>query len=117
MNKTLKAWEKEKKLIPVMIRKYCHGKHKTKKKELCEECQKLKAYALYRLEKCPFKENKKFCSFCKIHCYTPEMRTEIKAVMKYAGPRLIPTHPIFSFSHVIQMRKYKKKLKKGGTTK
>ena len=34
--KELKAWEKEKKLIPVMIRKYCHGKHGTKGEELCE---------------------------------------------------------------------------------
>lgn len=30
--KELRAWEKEKKLIPVMIRKYCHGKHGTKRK-------------------------------------------------------------------------------------
>ena len=35
--KELKAWEKEKKLIPVMIKKYCHGKHGTKGEELCEE--------------------------------------------------------------------------------
>ena len=34
--KELKAWEKEKKLIPVMIKKYCHGKHGTKGEELCE---------------------------------------------------------------------------------
>ena len=36
--KELKAWEREKKLIPVMIKKYCHGKHGTKGEELCEEC-------------------------------------------------------------------------------
>ena len=34
--KELKAWEKERKLIPVMIRKYCHGKHGTRGEELCE---------------------------------------------------------------------------------
>ena len=34
--KELKAWEKEKKLIPEMIKKYCHGKHGTKGEELCE---------------------------------------------------------------------------------
>ena len=34
--KELKAWEKEKKLIPVMIKKYCHGKHGTRGEELCE---------------------------------------------------------------------------------
>ena len=34
--KELKAWEKEKKLIPMMIKKYCHGKHGTRGEELCE---------------------------------------------------------------------------------
>ena len=47
--KELKAWEKEKKLIPVMIKKYCHGKHKAKGEALCEECRALSEYALFRL--------------------------------------------------------------------
>ena len=111
MEKGLKAWEKEKKLIPVMIKKYCHGKHKTKGKVICDECKELTEYALFRLEKCPFKVNKKFCSFCKIHCYKPDMREKIKAVMKYSGPRMLFTHPIFAISHVVQMIKYKKQQK------
>ncbi len=113
MKNELKALEKEKKLIPVMIKKYCRGKHKTKGKEICAECNELAEYALFRLSKCPFKVNKKFCSFCKIHCYKPEMRERIKAVMKYSGPRMLFTHPIFAVSHVLQMIKYKKQLKKG----
>ncbi len=120
MKNELKAWEKEKKLIPVMIKKYCRGKHKTTRKaqgvergKVCAECNALAEYALFRLSKCPFKVNKKFCSFCKIHCYKPEMRERIKAVMKYSGPRMLFTHPIFAVSHVLQMIKYKKQLKKG----
>lgn len=111
MDKNLKAWNKEKKLIPVMIKKYCRGNHKTKK-EVCPSCKELTEYALYRLDKCPFKVNKKFCSFCKIHCYKDDMREEIKRVMKYSGPRMLLTHPIFAMSHVFQMIKYKKSLKK-----
>lgn len=118
-NNRLKAWEKEKKLIPVMIRKYCAGNHGAERraqgadrKGVCAECGELTAYALFRLEKCPFKADKKFCSFCKIHCYKPEMRDKIKAVMKYSGPRMLFTHPLFALSHVIQMIKYKKNLKK-----
>ena len=52
--KELKAWEKERKLIPVMIKKYCHGKHKAKGEELCEGCRALTEYALFRLEKVSF---------------------------------------------------------------
>ena len=108
----LKAWEKEKKLIPVMIGMYCHGKHGMRREDLCEECKVLTEYALSRLEKCPFKVNKKFCSFCKIHCYKPDMREKIRDVMKWAGPRMIFTHPVFAFKHVFQMISYKRKLKK-----
>ena len=39
------------------------------------------------------------------------MREKIKAVMKYSGPRMLFTHPIFAISHVVQMIKYKKRLK------
>lgn len=42
------------------------------------------------------------------------MREEIKKVMKYSGPRMLLTHPIFLISHVIQMIKYKKEIKKNG---
>lgn len=115
MENKLRLFEKEKKLIPTMITKYCKGNHKrarslqgVKRKDTCTECKELIEYALFRLEKCPFKENKKFCSFCKIHCYKSEMRKKIKAVMKYSGPRMIFSHPIFAISHVIQMIKHKK---------
>lgn len=112
VSRELKAWEKEKKLIPVMIKKYCNRHHGTKVREICGECKALTEYALFRLEKCPFKVNKKFCSFCKVHCYRPEMRQKIKEVMKWSGPRMIFSHPIYAFSHVAQMIKHKRQLKK-----
>ena len=107
----LKAWEKEKELIPGMIKQYCRAKHSPENGELCEDCKALTEYALFRLEKCPFKENKPFCSFCKIHCYKADMREKIKAVMRYSGPRMIFTHPVYALSHVVQMIKYKKTIK------
>lgn len=118
-DKQLAAWEKEKKVIPVMIRTYCRGVHKAERKaqgigrdEVCAECRELTEYALFRLEKCPFKVNKKFCAFCKVHCYKSEMREKIRAVMKYSGPRMICSHPIFAISHVAQVIRHKKSLKK-----
>lgn len=117
--KELKEWNKEKKLIPVMIGMYCKGNHKEERKKLnlkgndvCPDCKLLTEYALFRLEKCPFKVNKKFCSFCKIHCYKEDMKVKIKDVMRYSGPRMLFSHPIFAISHVVQMISYKKKLKK-----
>lgn len=118
MNREYKQWNIEKKLIPEMIRIYCLGNHKelrkeegVKGKELCSKCKELAEYAAFRLEKCPFKKNKGFCSFCKIHCYKPEYRAEMKAVMRYSGPRMLFTHPIFALSHVAAMLKHKKREK------
>ena len=110
----LRAWEKEKALIPGMIRTYCHGHHGTRGKEICADCADLTEYALFRLGKCPLKENKKFCSFCRIHCYKPDYRVKIKAVMRYSGPRMLFTHPIFAIDHVVQMLQYKKAQKSAG---
>lgn len=119
MNREYKQWNIEKKLIPEMIRIYCLGNHKesrkeegVKGKELCSKCKELAEYAEFRLEKCPFKKNKGFCSFCKIHCYKPEYRTQMKEVMRYSGSRMLLSHPIFALSHVVAMIRYKKEMKK-----
>ena len=106
--KEYRKWEQQKRLIPVMIRMYCHGTHHTRGKAVCEDCRALTDYALYRLEKCPFKKDKSFCSCCRVHCYRPDMRAKIKAVMKYSGPRMLFSHPFFAISHVVQVIKFKK---------
>lgn len=118
MNREFKHWETEKKRIPGMIRMYCRGNHGERRKEegvgrgeMCSNCRALAEYALFRLEKCPFKKNKEFCSYCKIHCYRPEYRAEMKEVMRYSGPRMIVSHPIFALSHVAAMIKHKRALK------
>lgn len=118
MNREYKQWNIEKKLIPEMIRIYCLGNHKESRKEegvkgkdLCSKCKDLAEYAEFRLEKCPFKKNKGFCSFCKIHCYKPEYRAEMKKVMRYSGSRMLFSHPIFALSHVAAMLKHKKREK------
>lgn len=119
MSKEYKHWNREKKLIPVMVHTYCAGNHKSgrkeekvQRKEVCSKCNALTEYALFRLEKCPFKKNKGFCSYCKIHCYKPEYRAQMKEVMRYAGPRMLFSHPIFALSHVVAMFKNKRKEKK-----
>lgn len=102
--------QKEKMVLRKMIGIYCNGKHKTKKGELCEDCKKINDYAQTRTDKCPFMENKTFCSNCKVHCYNPEMRMKIKEIMRYSGPRMIFYNPILAISHPISMLKEKHNL-------
>ena len=88
-------------LVSEMIALYCRRQHSTPKGLLCPECQELRDYALARIDHCPFMETKTFCSACKVHCYKPAMREQIRTVMRWAGPRMLPVHPILSIRHVV----------------
>lgn len=109
MEKVQTKREKEKLIVGEMINLYCKKYHKTKG-ELCHECQALKIYAEQRSDKCPFTETKTFCSNCKVHCYKPQMREQIRTVMRFSGPRMIFHHPIMAVSHLVQTKKEKRKL-------
>ena len=103
--------EREKAMVSQMIRLYCrhfHGSHK----ELCPECAALADYACQRSDRCPFMENKPFCSNCRVHCYKPDMRERIRAVMRWAGPRMLFHHPVAAIRHVIETQKEKRRLEK-----
>ena len=99
--------EKEKKVSFLMIDLY-YKHHKGRD----EERDDLKKYVAFRLSKCPFGENKTFCSNCKIHCYKPEYREKIRAVMRWSGPRMIFYHPILAVKHVTETMREKKKQQK-----
>ena len=91
--------EREKEVVSLMISLYCRKKHR-----------ELNDYARMRSDKCPFMEQKTFCSNCRVHCYKPQMREEIRKVMKFSGPRMIFYHPLLAVSHVVETRKEKKRL-------
>lgn len=90
--------EREKRTVAQMIRLYCCRKEGNK--ELCPECAALLEYALQRLSKCPFGNGKKSCRHCSVHCYSPAMRTRIRAVMRYSGPRMMLYHPVAALRHL-----------------
>ena len=96
--------KREKRTIEAMVRLYCRDHHQTSA-DLCPECQQLLDYALARLRKCPFQENKTTCAKCPIHCYNPAMRQKVKAVMRYAGPRMLYRHPILAVMHLLDGRR------------
>lgn len=107
--------EKDLRTVRFMIELYCRRKHKTEKGQMCKECAELWEYVQLRRQKCPFKDNKPFCSNCKIHCYKPEMREKIKEVMRYSGPRMMFYDPRIAWAHVFETiarkRREKRQLK------
>ncbi len=101
--------EQELKTINTMIRMYCRNFHDCDDK-FCQECSDIFQYAEERLKGCRFGEEKPTCDKCPIHCYKPEMREKIRTIMRYAGPRMIYTHPIMGFRHIFKKLKKNKNL-------
>lgn len=96
---------RENKTIAAMIRMQCRARHHTPD-GLCPDCHELLAYSGERLSRCPYREEKPQCVRCPIHCYKPAMRERIRAVMRYAGPRMTYRHPLLAFYHlIVGMRK------------
>jgi len=95
--------EEEKKTVRQMVEIYCKGYHHTDS-GLCQECSALLDYAFARLDHCKFGEKKPTCKACPIHCYKPAMREQMKAAMRYAGPRMLWHHPVSAIKHLIRDR-------------
>lgn len=93
-----KRMKRERKTIALMVKLYCKGNHHTNG-TLCPECQKFLDYAFQRLAKCPFQEKKSTCGKCTIHCYKPDMKAQVKKVMRYSGPRLLIYQPMLALHH------------------
>ena len=102
----------EKLLVSEMIALYCRKQHKMPKGTLCPDCRALNDYALARIDRCPFMETKTFCVNCHVHCYKPDMREKIRAVMRFSGPRMIFYHPVAAVRHVVETKREKKRLER-----
>lgn len=92
--------ERERKTIGAMVRIYCGANHR-ERPDTCPECRELIAYAMACLDRCPFQEKKPTCSKCSIHCYRPDMRSKIREVMRFSGPRMLVRHPVLAVGHLM----------------
>lgn len=92
---------REARTIEAMVRLYCRKHHRAVGRNLCHDCAELLDYAGMRLEKCPFQEEKTSCTKCPVHCYKPDMRERVRAVMRYAGPRMLLRHPVLAIMHLL----------------
>lgn len=97
--------------IEAMVRIYCHHHHsgRVEGEEApecpCAACGELVSYAECRLERCPYGQAKPTCSKCPIHCYRPELREQVREVMRFAGPRMLKRHPVLALRHLLDERR------------
>jgi hypothetical protein len=106
---------REKKTITAMMAIYCRDHHPDHR-GLCPECASLLDYAHRRLDTCPFQAEKPACNHCEVHCYSAMMRERVRAVMRYAGPKMFWPHPILSLGHIIDKLRPAPKLEARGTS-
>lgn len=97
---TSRRIEEEKKVVEQMIRLYCRKREGHA--ELCPSCRELMDYALSRLDRCRFGHDKPTCKKCPVHCYRPEMKEQIKRVMRWSGPRMMFYHPLAAIRHLLR---------------
>ncbi|MCX8038466.1 MAG: nitrous oxide-stimulated promoter family protein [Candidatus Sumerlaeia bacterium] len=79
---------KEMKIVERFVRVFCRHQHGTNGIGPCGECLDLIAYARKRLEKCPYDPKPK-CKHCPTHCYRPDYRARMRAVMKFSGMHFV----------------------------
>ena len=115
--------QREERTIAVMVRMYCRDHHsgglppqaddtagggaapgRHLSDGLCPACAALLEYARQRLERCPFADQKPTCARCTVHCYRPDMRAQVRTVMRYAGPRMTLRHPYLALRHLLDRR-------------
>ena len=110
MAKTKRIQQEEATLYK-LIRLYCKGHHQKEKKGLCPECNSLFEYAIDRINNCTFGEDKPTCQNCPVHCYKPDIREEMRVIMRYSGPKMMYRHPLAAVHHFINKAIDKKKIK------
>jgi hypothetical protein len=91
-----------------MVELYCRDHHAPSAASpvvLCPDCAALLDYARARLSGCPYGGLKPTCANCPTHCYRPAMRDQVRAVMRYSGPRMLTRHPLLAAAHLIDGRR------------
>jgi hypothetical protein len=87
--------------VTAMVEIYCREQHGDSLCGECQDCQDLMRYISLRLDRCRFGEDKPTCAKCPVHCYQRDRREQIKAVMRFVGPRMLWEHPRLSLWHVL----------------
>ncbi len=111
---------RELRTIEVMVRIWCRDHHRAGEADaavdagtqrdraragVCPGCREFIDYATRRLAACPYGVDKPTCSNCRIHCYGPTQRAQVREIMRYAGPRMLLRHPYLALMHIVDGRR------------
>lgn len=93
---------REKQTFAHMLGIFCRAHHGTDR--LCRDCDELQRHVDTRLTRCPFGLAKPTCGSCCRNCHPPDRREHIRAIMRFAGPRMLWRHPLLALLHLLDSR-------------
>lgn len=102
--------QRERRTVRLMVGMYCADNHGGN--GLCKGCAELAEYADHKLDLCPYGPDKPACSNCPIHCYRTEPREKMREIMRYAGPRMLKSHPVLAVMHLFDEKREPPPLRK-----
>lgn len=97
---------REQKTLRAMLRLYCRAHHQNRG-PLCDDCRELLQQARQRLARCRYRPDKPPCGRCPRNCYPPTIRSRIRQVMAFSGPRMLLRHPLLALLHLLDKRRDK----------
>ena len=96
--------QKDERTVVAMAQLYCRGHHASEahdERGLCPACAEAVDYAAARTRACP-NQHRGTCDTCTIQCYRPAMRSAIRTIMAYSGPRILFHHPLMALRHLVK---------------
>ena len=92
---------KDRRTLEAIGRIYCSAHHGGPKDEagLCPSCRETVESTFARAAACPFGHEDN-CQDCTVHCQRGEARERIRAMMRYAAPRMTFRHPLMTFDYL-----------------
>ena len=81
---------------------YCKAHHASSVKGphgLCEECTATVAFTHERTKNCPYGHAHN-CQDCTTKCNRGQQQQRVKAMMRYAAPRMLLRHPLMTMDYL-----------------
>lgn len=94
--------EKDRRTLEAIGQIYCSGNHARVLKDeggMCVECREAIEQTLDRTRSCPHGHELN-CEDCSTHCQRGDAQARIKAIMRYAAPRMAFRHPIMAVGYL-----------------
>ncbi len=99
---SMSSTEKDRRTLQAIGRIYCQGNHAERGKDvagMCSECGAAIEQTLARAEACPHGHEGN-CQDCATPCQRGEAQERIKAIMRYAAPRMLVRHPLMTLEYL-----------------